>query len=112
MGGVLASEFLRNLHCETYKPDRHIMRLLGSWFPDQMRDAQSQAATIASDLFGRAGRVARDFLAGTLLGIAVTPPDVAFAEADNLIWALGAYVEKKGRESTVNYTMHNSQRAV
>ena len=104
MGGVLSSEFLRNLHWDTYKPDRHILRLLGLWFPDQMRNAQTEAALIASHLFGKSGTVAREFLAGTLLGISVTPVGTPLAEADNLIWALGAYVEKKGRESAVNYT--------
>jgi hypothetical protein len=104
MGGVLASEFLRNLHWDTYKPDRHILRLLGSWFPGQMLEAQAEAARIGERLFGKSGKVAREFLAGSLLGIAVTPPEMPLAEADNLIWALGAYVERKGQESTVTYT--------
>ena len=31
--------------------------------------------------------------------MAVTPNDCSFTKADNLVWALGAYVEKKNRES-------------
>jgi hypothetical protein len=105
MGGVLASEFLRNLNWDTYKPDRHILRLLRRWFPETDRDTQAQAASIADGLFGSRASSVREFLAGSLLGIEVTPPDVKLAAADNLIWALGAYVERKGRETTINYTI-------
>ena len=38
-----------------------------------------------------------------LVGIAVTPEDCNLTIADSLVWALGSYVEKKGKESEVVY---------
>ena len=35
----------------------------------------------------------------SLAGMAVTPKGCSFTRADNLVWALGAYVEKKNKES-------------
>ena len=33
----------------------------------------------------------------------VTPKGYTFTQVDGLIWALGAYVEKKGKESNTRY---------
>ena len=38
-----------------------------------------------------------------LAGIDLTPTGVEASEADNLIWLLGAYVERKGGESRERY---------
>jgi hypothetical protein len=35
----------------------------------------------------------------------VTPPGRTLSEVDNLVWALGAYVEKKGRENELVYRL-------
>ena len=51
MGMPLASEFLRNLHWEGFKPDRHIKRLIGRWFPE-----------VVESKFGRASYLAREIL--------------------------------------------------
>ena len=38
-----------------------------------------------------------------LAGIDLMPTGFEASEADNLIWLLGAYVERKGRESRERY---------
>lgn len=98
MGPILASEFLRNLHWSAFKPDRHIQRLLGRWFPDVLPACHSRAQVLSRILGTNRAGLTR-FLEYSLLGIAVTPTTSSFTEVDNLVWALGAYVEKKGRES-------------
>lgn len=102
MGPVLASEFLRNLRWSGFKPDRHIIRLFRQWFPDVIE----QMAAPARELCERLGTRRKDvleFLNVSLVGAAVTPPGHSYTEVDNLVWALGAYVEKKGSESGTRY---------
>jgi hypothetical protein len=43
------------------------------------------------------------YLTYSLMGISSSPPGVTFSYVDNLVWLLGAYVEKKGRESNHTY---------
>jgi hypothetical protein len=102
MGPIVASEFLRNLHWSAFKPDRHIQRLWDRWFPDLLPACHSRAQILSHFLGTRRADLGR-FLVYSLLGIAVTPATSSFTEVDNLVWALGAYVEKKGRESTRSY---------
>jgi hypothetical protein len=102
MGPILASEFLRNLHWSAFKPDRHIQRLLGRWFPDLLPRCHLRAQVLSQILGTNRADLTR-FLEYSLLGIAVTPRTSSFTEVDNLVWALGAYVEKKGRESARCY---------
>lgn len=98
MGPTLGSELFRNLRWSGFKPDRHVMRLLDRWTPEVV-EAQESAARQLAAIAGRRDAPAIEFLQYSLAGQAVTPPGTAFSVADNLIWALGAYVEKKGRES-------------
>jgi len=102
MGPILASEFLRNLHWSAFKPDRHIQRLLGRWFPDVLSENRERAQVLSQILGTNRTDLIR-FLEYSLLGIAVTPRTSSFTEVDNLVWALGAYVERKGRESARCY---------
>jgi hypothetical protein len=102
MGPILASEFLRNLHWSAFKPDRHLQRLFGRWFPEILPASELRAQALSQLLGTRRADLSR-FLTYSLLGIAVTPASSSFTEVDNLVWALGAYVEKKGRESTRCY---------
>lgn len=102
MGAVLASEFFRNLGWSGFKPDRHVMRLLDLWCPDVVAAQEDHALRLAA-LIGKRDKVSTGFLRYSLAGQAVTPPGVSYSLADNLIWALGAYVEKKGRESGRRY---------
>lgn len=105
MGYPLASEFMRNLHWNGFKPDRHIQRLFNRWFPDQ--------TTVESDvrqlqvLIGRNDRNLNTYLAYSLIGIAAAPQNVALSQVDNFVWLLGAYIERKGRESEKNYLIEN-----
>ena len=95
MQTALASEMLRNLHWSGFKPDRHIKRLLGKWFPDVVAEKSTRAEELARTvLCCRSQDVAID-IKFALVGIAVKPPDCDFTMADNLVWALGSYVEKK-----------------
>lgn len=102
MGATLASEFLRNLKFSGFKPDRHITRLFELWFPEIIKDKKSRAIALG-DKLGTKDKNALKFLTFSLVGVAVTPPDRSFTEVDNLVWALGAYVEKKDKESNEKY---------
>src|SRR5437016_9366218 len=99
MGPTLASEFLRNLRLTGFKPDRHVRRLFSRWFPD-LALAITPRARELSRLLGTESRDIIEFFLFALVGPAVTPAGTAWSHVDNLVWALGAYVEKKGREST------------
>lgn len=103
MGMVLASEFLRNLHWAAFKPDRHINRLLGRWFPEVVRKKSERADTIAREILYCGSKDVITALTYSLAGMTVTPKGCNFTKADNLVWALGAYVEKKNRESDEVY---------
>lgn len=105
MGATLGSELFRNLRWSGFKPDRHVMRLLDRWTPEVV-ETQEPAARELAAVAGRRDAPAIEFLQYSLAGQAVTPPGTAFSVADNLIWALGAYVEKKGRESGRAYVRH------
>lgn len=102
MGPALGSEFFRNLGWSGFKPDRHIMRLLDRWTPGVV-EAQRTVARRLGKVVGRRDSATLDYLAYSLAGQALTPDGTHFSVADNLMWALGAYVEKKGRESERGY---------
>lgn len=103
MGFVLACEFLRNLHWETFKPDRHIQRLLGLWFPEGAAGLEERANQLAREVLGSRNRALIERLQFSLLGLQVSPADRPINAVDNLVWLLGAHVEKGGRESQTNY---------
>ena len=99
MGMVLACEFLRNLHEDGFKPDRHIKRLMGRWFSDVIETQSGRASDLACKMLDCRSREVIVGLKISLAGMAVTPQGCSFTKADNLVWALGAYVEKKNSES-------------
>jgi hypothetical protein len=105
MGFVLGSEFLRNLHWNGFKPDRHIKRLLQRWTKDQINVDQTMEQLQC--IIGRRDGALSENLRWSLIGMEITPEDhrANFSQFDNLIWLLGAYVEKKGRESEYNYML-------
>ncbi len=102
MGPVLGSEFFRNLGWDGFKPDRHVMRLLDRWCPTVVEDQRATSRGLAR-LIGRRDRVTIDFLTYSLAGQNITPRGVPFSIADNLVWALGAYVERAGKETDRQY---------
>jgi hypothetical protein len=102
MGYVLTSEFLRNLHWNGFKPDRHIKRLIDRWFPGGGATVQDRVTRLHS-LVGRRRKDLETYLTYSLVGISASPPGIPLSQVDNLVWLLGAYVEKKGRESSRNY---------
>lgn len=101
MGYPLASEFLRNLHWNGFKPDRHITRLLALWVPETRETVEGDVDRLCA-LIGSKNRSLKYFLRYSLVGVAITP-DGNYSRADNLIWMLGAYLEKKNKESNVEY---------
>ena len=103
MGFVLACEFLRNLHWDTFKPDRHIQRLLGRWFPARAASLEERANQLAREVLGSRSKALIRPLQFSLLGMQVSPADRQINAVDNLVWLLGAHVEKRGRESQTNY---------
>jgi hypothetical protein len=99
---VLASEFLRNLRWEGFKPDRHIQRLFDRWYPQGVTLVKPEVERLQG-LIGRKTKDLRTYLTYSLVGISLSPPGATLSEVDNLVWLLGAYVEKKGKESNCNY---------
>ena len=85
------------------KPDRHIQRLFNRWFPDG-GDAEVQAAVqLLQELLGRRTKDLSTYLKYSLIGIGATPEGIPHSVADNLVWLLGAYLEKKGKVSDAVY---------
>lgn len=107
MGPALGSEFFRNLGWSGFKPDRHIMRLLDRWAPEVV-EAQQPVARQLANVVGRRDRGTLNYLAYSLAGQELTPEGTHFSVADNLMWALGAYVERKGMESGRSYLRDTS----
>ncbi len=102
MGYVLASEFLRNLHWGAFKPDRHIQRLFHRWCPTPPPRIEMEVRQL-QQLLGRQAQDLATYLRYSVLGLEATPPGTPLTYADNLVWLLAAYVEKKGRESSTVY---------
>jgi hypothetical protein len=98
MGYVLATEFFRNLGFDGFKPDRHVQRLIQRWAPEVL-EACAPAADDLMRALGIRNNDLRKSLWCSLAGQALTPTGTGYSVADNLVWALGAYVERKGRES-------------
>lgn len=102
MGFVLACEFLRNLRWGTFKPDRHIIRLLDSWFPEGAAGLKGRAVELA-EVIGSRSKALIEPLQFSLLGMQVSPAGRHINGVDNLVWVLGAYIEKKGSKLNTNY---------
>lgn len=98
MGYVLASEFMRNLGWNGFKPDRHIKRLLAYWFESDAVINQQKRIRFG-ELLGSNNKDLREFIHFSLLGQQVSPRGMRFSEVDNLVWATGAYLIKKGKET-------------
>lgn len=102
MGYVLASEFFRNLGWSGFKPDRHIKRLLEGWSIIDSPEVQNRVATLSAVL-GTHDREFREYASYALRGVELTPNHCSYSVADNHIWLLGAYVERKNRETKTSY---------
>lgn len=107
MGYALASEFLRSLGFSGFKPDRHICRLFDLWFPRPW-PAEEDLADRLAGLIGVKNKDLRNYLAYSAKGISVTPDGMQHSHADNLVWLLGAYVEKRNHESDECYVIHST----
>lgn len=102
MGPTLASEFLRNLGFSGFKPDRHVIRLLGDWAPEVVLSSEGAARKLAATT-GRQDRGTVGFLRYSLAGQWLTPQGTEFSVADNLVWTLGHYVETKRKRTARIY---------
>ena len=102
MSYVLGSEFFRNMGWSGFKPDRHIKRLMGHWEITTTPEIERRVRLLARVL-GTADPDFFDFASHSLRGVMLTPGSCSFSTADNHMWLLGAYVEKKGRESSCQY---------
>ncbi len=100
---ALASEFLRNLFWQGFKPDRHVERLFDIWFPEVKRYKKERASVLAEEILYCRSKTIVNSITVSLVGAAVTPRGISYTRADNLVWALGSYREKKGKESQEEY---------
>lgn len=105
MGFALGSEFLRNLGWSGFKPDRHIKRLFHCWIGTRLDADIAPTSEIVQMLIGRRDSLTTENAKYSLIGVEVSPPGYSFSEIDNLVWLLGAYVERKGKESGCNYLL-------
>ena len=99
---ALLSEFLRNIGWDGFKPDRHIQRLFKMWHPIEDREVMESVQKLCI-LLGTHSRDVKEFLYCSLLGRKLAPKGIAISVVDNMVWLLGSYVEKKGKESTIDY---------
>lgn len=87
MGIPLASEFLRNLGWSTYKPDRHVIEMLGRWYePAEQRAAVGPELEAICDIFGELPSSDARLVIASLLGARATPPGTSINQADQLVW--------------------------
>lgn len=99
---ALVSEFFRNLGWDGFKPDRHIQRLFKMWCPIEDREVLENVQKFCN-IFGTHSRDVREFLYYSLLGRKLSPAGIPISIVDNMVWLLGSYVEKKGKESKIDY---------
>lgn len=104
MAYILGSEFFRNLHWNAFKPDTHVQRLFNRWFPTGPSQVQSEVHAL-QEFLGRKTKDLSTYLTYSLIGINATPQKVPHSVTDNLVWLLGAYLEKKGKESNTVYVI-------
>lgn len=98
MGYPLSSEFLRNLGWNGFKPDRHIKRLFDHWLRSQEIVTKNEINRIL-DLNGRKNKDLKEFIKYSLIGQKISPKEMSYSQIDNIVWAIGAYVIKKGKEN-------------
>jgi hypothetical protein len=106
MSYALASEFSKNLGWSCFKPDRHIQRLFNRWFARTSATLIEHTKLERLESLIRAGRKSselRSFLHFSMLGRATSPASSTLSQVDNLVWLLGKYVERKGRETSTVY---------
>jgi|GEM_PF-6514980 len=100
MGPTLASEFLRNLGWQGFKPDRHVMRLFDYWrqsdrsWDPLVERARADVDDITSRL-PQQSKAIGTFLFYSRLGELASPSDIPLSRADQLVWLYGAFVLKK-----------------
>ncbi|MBF0555553.1 MAG: hypothetical protein HQK96_13525 [Nitrospirae bacterium] len=101
---ALGAEFLRNLGWSGFKVDRHIMRLFKLWLQNNNVDDTHRDVTRFLECFHiDASEELRSYIYYSMLGMKMSPQGIEYSHVDNLVWALGAYVEKKGKESGIRY---------
>lgn len=100
---TLGSEFFRNLGWNGFKPDRHVKRLFDRFFPHIKTEHQSRTGELQK-MIGKSNKDLSDYLLYSLIGINVSPKNMQLSQVDQLVWLLGSYAEKKGKESSQSYT--------
>jgi hypothetical protein len=97
MGVTLACEFLRNLGWTTFKPDRHVIEMIGLWY-----GVLEEQAVIDANI-GEIRRIFRHIsvsderlLRTSLLGAQKTPPGTPINQADQLVWLYRSTLGKSG----------------
>lgn len=98
MGYPLSSEFLRNLGWNGFKPDRHIKRLFDYWLGSQEIISNREIEHLL-DLISRKNKELIEFIKYSLIGQKISPKAMNYSQIDNITWAVGAYVIKKGKEN-------------
>lgn len=99
MGYILSSEFLRNLGWNGFKPDRHIKRLFDYWYASY-KTFPPEETYFYNEMLNSRKKDLNDFIKYSLIGHKITPHHLKYSEMDNLLWAFGSYVAKKGKESS------------
>lgn len=98
MGYILSSEFLRNLGWNGFKPDRHIKRLFDYWYTSDA-SLPLEETRLYNIMLNSQKKDLNDFIKYSLIGHKITPQTLKYSEMDNLLWAFGSYLAKKGKEA-------------
>ncbi|MEO6957305.1 MAG: hypothetical protein ABI137_11240 [Antricoccus sp.] len=114
MGFTLACEFLRNLGWNGFKQDVHIKMLLGSerWLGTAQNNCFTSEATDLGDVIGSRSKEVIFNIRYRIAGLSITPDGMSASRIDNLVWLIGANIEKKNHESSTDYLIdliHNAR---
>lgn len=84
---ALASEFLRNLGWNGFKPDRHIIRLFDIWFPHGQQSRFDEEACRLMAIIHRHSKPLKDYLTYSMVGMNACPAGEFYSHADDrTIW--------------------------
>ena len=103
MGFALTAEFLRNLGWEGFKPDTHVKRLFNHWIGEEQLTQFGTRAAVLAAVVGIRSRDSIRTLRYSLAGLAITPTGCSPSAIDNLVWLIGANVQRARTKQYRNF---------
>jgi hypothetical protein len=75
---------------------------LRQWYPQGGAQVKPEVERLQR-FIGRKTKDLGSYFTCALVGILLSPPDATLSKVDNLVWLIGAYVEKEEMESALTY---------